>query len=157
MKNIIRVVMAALSVGAAYVLEAMGGADKLAIALVVAMAIDYATGIACAAIWHRSPKSETGALESRAGLKGLFRKGGIILCVILAAELSQLVNTYAIRDSTIIFFVCNEALSIVENLGIMGVPFPPAIKTALDALKDKSEKQPSEILDAEYHPVDNDK
>lgn len=144
MKTIIRAIMAALSIGAAYVMEAIGGADELAVALVAAMAIDCATGIACAAIWHRSPKSKSGALESRAGLKGLFRKGGIFLCCFLAAELSAIVSTYAIRDSTIIFFICNETLSIVENLGIMGVPFPPAIKSALDVLKDKSETKPPE-------------
>ena len=141
MKTIIRSIVAAISIAAAYVMDAIGGADKLAVVLVAAIAIDYASGVACAAIWHRSPKSESGALESRAGLKGLFRKGGIFLCCWLAAELSQLLNTAAIRDSTIIFFICNETLSIIENLGIMGVPFPPAIKSALDALQDKSEKK----------------
>lgn len=151
MKFNLRLIFAALSVAAAYLFEIMGGNDKLAVALVVAMAIDYATGVLCAAVWHKSPKSETGALESRAGLKGLFRKAGIILCVILAAELSKIVNTYAIRDSTIIFFICNESLSIVENLGIMGVPFPPAIRSALDALRDKAEKPPdNEITDADF-------
>ena len=141
MKTIIRSIVAAISIAAAYVMDAIGGADQLAVVLVAAIAIDYASGVACAAIWHRSPKSESGALESRAGLKGLFRKGGIFLCCWLAAELSQLLNTAAIRDSTIIFFICNETLSIIENLGIMGVPFPPAIKSALDALQDKSEKK----------------
>lgn len=141
MKTIIRSILAAVSIAAAYVMDAIGGADKLAVVLVAAIAIDYASGVACAAIWHRSPKSDSGALESRAGLKGLFRKGGIFLCCWLAAELSQLLNTAAIRDSTIIFFICNETLSIIENLGIMGVPFPPAIKSALDALQDKTEKK----------------
>ena len=141
MKNIIRLVLAALSWGAASVLDARGGWDHLSIALAVAMGIDYATGVACAAIWHRSPKSATGALESRAGLKGLFRKAGIVVCCILAARLSLLVGTSAIRDSAIIFFVCNETLSIIENLGIMGVPFPPAVKQAIDALRDKSKDE----------------
>lgn len=141
MKTVIRSALGILSVSMAAILEAMGGWDQLSIALVVAMAIDYVTGLLCAAVWHRSPKSPNGGLESRAGIKGLFRKAGIILCVILAAELSMLVGTTAIRDSTIIFFTCNEALSILENLGIMGVPFPPAIKSALDALSAKPEEQ----------------
>ena len=139
MKAFIQVCLAAFSVGAAALWKTVGGGDALAVALVVAMAIDYVTGILCAAIWHKSPKSPSGALESRAGLKGLFRKAGIILCVILATELSGLLDTFAIRDSTIIFFVCNEALSIIENLAIMGVPFPPAIKAALDTLQQKAD------------------
>ena len=138
MKTAIRLAQAAIAVGTAVVFDAMGGADRLAYALAWAMVIDYVTGVLCAAVWHRSPKSESGALESRAGLKGLFRKAGIILCCILAAELSILVNTQAIRDATIVFFICNESLSIIENLGIMGVPFPPAIRSALDALNNRN-------------------
>ena len=139
MRQIYHAIMAALSVVAAILFQSMGGADKLSLALVFAMAIDYATGVACAAIWHKSPKSKNGALDSRAGLKGLFRKAGIILCVILSVRLADLLTTPAIRDSTIIFFVINESISIFENLGIMGVPYPPAIKSALDALQEKSE------------------
>lgn len=150
-KTIFRIITAALSFAIASLLEAMGGNDRLAMVLVIAMCTDYATGIACAAIWHRSPKSQNGGLESRAGLKGLFRKMGIVVCVILANYLSLLVSTSAIRDSTIIFFICNETLSIIENLGIMGVPFPPAIRSALDALKKKTEEEtpPDDIIDAD--------
>lgn len=158
-KGILRIVMAALSFAVAALLEAMGGNDRLAIVLVIAMCTDYATGIACAAIWHKSPKSENGGLESRAGLKGLFRKMGIVVCVILANYLSLLVSTSAIRDSTIIFFICNETLSIIENLGIMGVPFPPAIRSAIDVLKKKSEEKPpaDDIVDAEVWDDEHDK
>lgn len=134
MKNAIRAMLALLSWCAAVILDAMGGYDSLAGALVAAMCIDYFTGFVCAAVWHKSPKTESGRAQSRAGIKGLFRKTGIVLCIILAARLAELLNTPAIRDSSILFFICNETLSIVENLAIMGVPFPPIITNALDAL-----------------------
>ena len=151
MKSLFNVIVVAFSVMGAHFVDALGGAGSLAIALVLAMSIDYFTGLACAAIWQKSPKSANGALESRAGIKGLFRKCGILLCIIMAAELSQIMNTFAIRDSTIIFFVCNETLSIIENLAIMGVPFPPAVKRALEVLKTKSDSV--DIEDADYEEI----
>ena len=156
MKEVIHVLMVGFSIIVGVLWSALGGSDKLALALAVAMCIDYATGFLCAAVWHSSPKSATGGADSRAGLKGLFRKAGIVLCVYLAVQLSNVTGTPAIRDSSIIFFICNESLSIVENLGIMGVPFPPAIKNALEALKDKPpDTTAPEIIDADYTKTDD--
>ena len=117
----------------------LGGWDQLTQLLAWAMAIDYLTGALCAAVWHKSPKTATGGYESRAGFKGLIRKGVIVLIVMIAAELDKLAGTTAMRTATILFFAANDGMSILENLGIMGVPYPPALKNAFEVLRRKSE------------------
>lgn len=105
------------------------------------MAIDYITGLVVAGVFHASPKSETGALESRAGWKGLVRKGMTLLIVLIACRLDIMLGVNYIRDAVVIAFVVNETLSIIENAGLMGVPIPKAISKAIEMLKDKSEAE----------------
>lgn len=102
------------------------------------MAIDYITGILIAAVWQKSSKSKTGALESRAGFKGLVRKGLILLVVLIGVQLDAILGMQAFCRTAIVLFFCgNEGLSIVENLGIMGLPLPDFIKKKFEQLKDK--------------------
>lgn len=109
--------------------------------LLIFMAIDYATGLVVAGVFHASPKSETGALESRAGWKGLVRKGMTLLIVLIACRLDVMLGVNYIRDAVVIAFVVNETLSIVENAGLMGVPIPAAITKAIEMLRDKSDSE----------------
>mgnify|MGYP002625915499 CR=1 FL=1 len=118
-----------------------GGWDHAVITLVIFMLIDYISGLVVAGIFHKSPKSENGALESKAGLKGLFRKGGILLVVLIAARLDIMIGTNFVRDAVVIAFVVNETLSIIENLGLMGVPIPKVILNAIEILKQKAEEK----------------
>lgn len=110
--------------------------------LVIFMAIDFVTGLVVAAVFHKSRKTESGALESRAGLKGLCRKGAILLVVLVAHRLDVTIGIDAVRTTVVIGFIANEAISIFENFGLMGVPFPAAIKKALDILTDKADAGP---------------
>lgn len=113
----------------------LGGWDVPAQTLVMFMAADYITGVIVAGVFHKSSKSEDGTLESRAGFKGLFRKG-IILCMVLVAHrLDITFGTDVIRNTVIIGYICNEALSIVENAGLMGVPVPKIILNSIEVLK----------------------
>ena len=57
--------------------------------LICFMALDYATGWLVAAIWHKSAKSKTGALDSKAGYKGLVKKGVMLALVWMAALLDR--------------------------------------------------------------------
>ena len=118
-----------------------GGFGDAMLALVVVMALDYATGLIVAGVFHRSAKSETGALESKAGWKGICRKGMTLVIVMMAALLDRLMGTAYIRDAVIIGFIFNECLSILENAGLMGVSYPKALKNALDLLNEKGENQ----------------
>ena len=138
-KSIYYTVLAGLAAIGGVASQYLGGWDQLTQLLAWAMGIDYLTGALCAAVWHKSPKTATGGYESRAGFKGLIRKGVIVLIVMIAAELDKLAGTTAMRTATILFFAANDGMSILENLGIMGVPYPPALKNAFEVLRRKSE------------------
>ena len=126
-------------VGAA-VSTIFGGWSEALTTLLICMVIDYITGLVVAGVFHNSPKSETGALESNAGLKGLFRKAAMLLFVLIGHRLDLAVGTTYIRDAVCIAFIANEVLSLVENAGLMGVPIPEVITNAIDVLKNKEEK-----------------
>lgn len=116
-----------------------GGWTSSMTTLLVFMAIDYISGIIVAGVFHRSAKSKTGALESRAGLKGLCRKCFMLLMVLIGARLDIVLELDIIRNAVIIAFITNEIISIVENAGLMGVPIPPAITKAIEVLKNRTE------------------
>lgn len=118
---------------------AFGGWGSALTTLIIFMSIDYITGLMLAGIFKKSQKTESGALESRVGWKGLCRKGVTLLIVLVAVRLDMAVGTSFIKDATIIGFICNETISIVENAGLMGVPIPKPIIKAIDVLKSKSE------------------
>jgi toxin secretion/phage lysis holin len=124
-------------IGAA-IASLFGGWTASLTTLVIFMAIDYATGLLCAGVFHKSRKSETGALESRACLKGLVRKCMILLLVLVAHQLDVIIGTTYVKDAVCIAFISSETISITENAGLMGIPMPSAMTKALDILqKDK--------------------
>jgi toxin secretion/phage lysis holin len=127
-----------LGVFGAGVAGMFGGWDAALSTLLLFMAADYVTGLVVAGVFRRSPKSESGALESRAGLKGLLRKGGMLLAVLVACRLDLSAGSHYVRDGAVIAFIVNETLSLTENLGLMGVPIPKTLAEALEALKRKS-------------------
>lgn len=118
-----------------------GGWDAALTTLVIFMAIDYATGLIVAGVFHKSKKTDTGTLESRAGWKGLCRKGVTLLIVLVACRLDLMIGSNFIRDAAVIAFVANEAISIIENAGLMGVPIPAVIIKAIEVLKKKAESE----------------
>ena len=118
-----------------------GGWDAALQTLVIFMAIDYITGLIVAGVFHASPKTATGTLESRAGWKGLIRKGETLLIVLVACRLDAVIGSTFVRDAAVIGFSANEAISIVENAGLMGLPIPEAITRAIDILNQKAEKE----------------
>lgn len=117
-----------------------GGWTEALTTLLIFMLIDYITGLIVAGVFHRSQKTATGALESRAGFKGLCRKGVILLFVLIGYRLDLTVGTTYIRDAVCIAFIANELISIVENAGLMGIPIPAVIKKAIDVLENKEPK-----------------
>ena len=131
--------LALLAAAGAALTRALGGWDTALQTLVILMAVDYATGTLCALVWRRSPKSESGAFESKASLKGLIRKGAILLTVTIAARLDLLMGTEMTRTAVILFFIANDGFSIIENLGVMGVPLPRAVREAFSLLRSKSD------------------
>ena len=109
----------------------LGGWDIALQCLVIAIALDYVSGITRAFV--------TKTLSSRIGFQGLLKKMCLLLIVMLGTLIDRVTgDTGAIRTLVIYYFVANEGLSIIENLGQAGVPIPPAIKKALKALRKES-------------------
>lgn len=119
------------------VASAFGGWDAAMTALMVCICVDYLSGSIVALVFHNSNKTESGAYNSSYGLKGLCRKGLMLLFVVVAVQLDSMLGSDYIRDTVCIGFCSNEVLSIVENLGLAGVPMPEAIVKALEQLQKK--------------------
>lgn len=129
----------AIGVVGSVIASLFGGWDAALVTLVIFMAIDYVTGLLVAGVFHNSGKTENGALESRAGWKGLCRKCITLLMVLVATRLDLVTGTNFIRDAVVIAFIANETISIVENAGLMGINIPTAITSAIEVLKKKSD------------------
>lgn len=117
--------------------QQLGGWDAMLRVLVVLMAVDYLTGLLVASVFKRSNKSENGALDSRAGFRGLCKKGVILLLVWVGVLLDGATGAAYIRTALVLFFAGNEGLSLLENVGLMGVPYPPFLRNALETLQKK--------------------
>ena len=85
----------------------------------------------------KSKHTDSGGLSSKAGWFGLAKKVCTLLLIAVAVRMDILLGTTYIRDAVCISFCLNELLSIVENTCLMGIPFPPAIKKAIDVLQTK--------------------
>lgn len=138
MKQSLLGVLGAVGSGFIYLL---GGWDMALQTLLIFMAVDYITGLAVAGVFNKSTKSESGGLESKAGWKGLLRKGMTLGIVLVGAQLDKVTGTHIIRDAVIIAYIVNESLSILENAGLMGLRIPKALSKAIDVLKQKSEQE----------------
>ena len=103
---------------------AFGGWDAAMAALIVCMSVDYISGSLVALVFHKSNKSETGAYNSAYGLKGLCKKGLMLLFVLVAVQVDRVLGSAYVRDAVCIGFSANEVLSIIENLGLAGIPMP---------------------------------
>lgn len=119
--------------------EALGGWDTALQVLTGFMAADYVTGLLVAAVWHRSEKSASGALESNACFKGLLRKGVVLLVVWMAAMLDRAAGTAFVCTAACMFFIANEGISILENTAIMGVPYPSFVKDMLEVMRESAD------------------
>lgn len=121
-----------------------GGWSTGLITLIVFMSLDYISGLMVAGVFHKSKKTESGALESNTCFKGLCKKGMMLLIVLVAYRLDLTVGSSYIRDAVIIAFIVNETISILENAKLMGIPIPEVIDRALDILKNKDNNESKE-------------
>lgn len=126
------------AIGGAFV-QYFGNVQGPLLALVIAMAIDFVTGVLCASLF-KSNKTDKGGLESNACAKGLARKGVILLVVILGQIVDLLFDVGYFCPTIVIGFIFSEVISIIENCGIMGIPLPPAVTNMVEALRKESDK-----------------
>ncbi|MCX7829240.1 MAG: phage holin family protein [Thermanaerothrix sp.] len=109
-----------------------GGWDVYLKVLVAFMVLDYLTGVIAA---YQEKK-----LDSNVGWKGITRKALIFVIVALAHLLDTALGQELFRGLVIWFYIANEGLSVVENLGRAGVPIPAPLRAALESLKQKAEE-----------------
>lgn len=110
----------------------LGGLDQLIIVFAFAFIVDTVSGIIKANI--------AGTYSSKAFRNGILNKSGYLLAIILVVQLDKILgNTGALRTAILFCFIYNESVSVIENLGEMGVPIPEKIKDALEVLNKKSE------------------
>lgn len=131
-------ICALLGVLGSLIAAAFGGWDAAMMALVVCISVDYISGSLVALVFHNSRKSESGTYNSAYGLKGLCKKCLMLLFVLVAVQIDSLMGSEYVRDTVCIGFCTNEILSIVENLGLAGIPMPRVITEALEQLQKKT-------------------
>lgn len=127
-------VLTALGILGGFLSNLFGGWSASLTTLLIVMGMDYLSGLIVAGVFHRSDKTPDGTLESKAGWKGLCRKGMMLLIVLAGARLDLITGSSLVRDGVIIAFVANECISLVENAGLMGVPIPDVIVKAISVL-----------------------
>lgn len=94
----------------------------------VAIVIDYISGLIKA--------YNTKTLSSSIGFKGILKKVGILLIVMLSVLVDRVtIDNGGIRTLVIYYFVANEGLSILENLAEAGLPVPKTLKNSLKVIK----------------------
>lgn len=119
----------------AWVANLFGGWTAAMTTLGILMLADYITGMVIAGVFHKSPKTETGSLNSNVGFIGLAKKCMILVFVLVAHRIDLAMGTTYLRDAVCIAYIANETISLIENAGIMGVPIPKALQNAIEVLK----------------------
>lgn len=126
----------AVVAGAGTLFTALFGSWDLALQiLIIFMVLDYATGVIRGAVNKE--------LSSNTGLKGLARKGIILVVLIVAVSLDRLMNTgtWVFRTLVAYFYIANEGLSIIENSAALGLPIPSKLKEMLVQLQEGNKKE----------------
>ena len=109
--------------------------DGFLYALVAFVVIDYITGLMCAALDKK--------LSSEVGFKGIMRK----VLIFVMVGIGHIIDTRILGDGSVlrtavIFFYCsNEGLSVLENAAHIGLPIPQKLRTVLEQLHDRDDKE----------------
>lgn len=113
-----------------FLMQIFGGLDGMMITLIVFVILDYITGV-LKSIYNKK-------LSSEVGFKGIIKKIFIFIVVIACNTLQTTAGvSIPLREAVIVFYVCNEGLSLVENIGEI-IPLPKKIKDVLLQLRDKT-------------------
>lgn len=131
MNDIIKGILAAICTAVGFL---FGNADGLIIALVVLIVLDYISGVMAAAVEKR--------LSSEIGAKGIAKKVFMLLIVAVAniVDINVIGEGNVLRAVTVVFYIANECISLIENAGRLGVPVPKKLLDVLAQLKDKDNK-----------------
>ena len=121
------------------VINYLGGWDFALETLVLFMCIDFGLGLYIAAVLHKSPKTDSGALSSHKGFVGLSKKFVVLIIIGCMNRIDIFIGVSYLRYVAIVSYMVIELVSIIENAGVMGVPIPDIVKKAIDLLNEKME------------------
>lgn len=113
----------------------LGGMDGVMYALIAFITIDYITGVGVAV--------KNKKLSSEVGFWGLVRK----VCIIALVGVAHFVDVYVMHTGDIfrtaisLYYIGNEGISLLENMGNLGVPLSPKLKNVLEQIKNNSEEE----------------
>jgi len=130
MNELAMMIKAGIAAAGGYVVYWLGGLDQLLTTLIAMVVLDYLTGLLSA--WHNK------VLSSRVGFQGIAKKVMTLAIIALAYTVEGLAGV-PLREITIMFFIVNEALSILENAAKTGLPIPQKLQGVLKQLKGKDE------------------
>ena len=108
-----------------------GDMEGLMVALIALIILDYISGVIAAAVEKR--------LSSEVGAKGIAKKIFMLLIVALAniVDINVIGDGHVLKTVTVVFYICNECISLIENAGRIGVPVPKKLLDVLEQLRDK--------------------
>ena len=111
-----------------------GDMEGMMIALIALIILDYISGVIAAAVEKR--------LSSEVGAKGIAKKIFMLLIVALAniVDINVIGDGHVLKTVTVVFYICNECISLIENAGRIGVPVPKKLLDVLEQLRDKDDK-----------------
>lgn len=128
MDNIFKNIMAGVCTILSFL---FGDMEGLMVALIALIILDYISGVIAAAVEKR--------LSSEVGAKGIAKKIFMLLIVALAniVDINVIGDGHVLKTVTVVFYICNECISLIENAGRIGVPVPKKLLDVLEQLRDK--------------------
>ena len=128
MDNVFKNIMAGVCTVLSFL---FGDMEGLMVALIALIILDYISGVIAAAVEKR--------LSSEVGAKGIAKKIFMLLIVALAniVDTSVIGDGHVLKTVTVVFYICNECISLIENAGRIGVPVPKKLLDVLEQLRDK--------------------
>lgn len=130
--------LAIISAFGGVLIALLGGWDKMLETLIILGIVDYCTGLITALVFRKSPKTKTGGLSSKVGWRGLVKKGMVLVIVLVAHRIDLMLNIQMVRSTVILGFSINEAISIIENASLMGVPIPEKLKKSIELINPRA-------------------
>lgn len=129
MDKVVKIILAALCALCGFL---FGDCDGLMIALIGLIVMDYISGVVAAAVEKK--------LSSEVGAKGIAKKIFMLLIVAVAniVDINVIGEGHVLKSVTVIFYIANECISLLENAGRLGVPVPKKLLDVLEQLKNKN-------------------
>ena len=131
MDNVFKNIMAGICTILSFL---FGDIEGMMVALVALIILDYISGVIAAAVEKR--------LSSEVGARGIAKKIFMLLIVALAniVDINVIGDGHVLKTVTVVFYICNECISLIENAGRIGVPVPKKLLDVLEQLRDKDDK-----------------